>query len=474
MSAAERARRAQAWLARIPGWGWVVLLSLATWAVYGLGSVGYDSIYLLLWGDDVIHGDLPDYASPHAPTPHPLANLIAIPLALLGKSGALYAFQLLTIASFGALGYVSFLLGRQLFSVPVGVLFALFLLTRPLLVRQVLVASIDIWFLFLIVLAMLLEARRPRRGAAVLAVLALAGLLRPEAWLLAGVYWLWLWPASDWPRRIRHAALVAAAPLLWALADLVVMGDPVFSLFSTQEATARIDYPTGIKGAFNSAPRYIQGILHTPLAVGGFAGAALALWLRRRGSTLPAAMIALGSLSFLLLGLGSLPLVPRYFFVVSACLALFAAFALVGWHQLAPGTRGRRLWIAAAALALVVSIPSLTRDWRNLDRRDAVADRFDDYQHDLFELVESRAVRDSFDRCPLIWVHNFRIRPMLIYALRDPYIEPEIEPFIKARRGLILHPAVKTARFAVPPGFRLVDFNKSWALWERCPSPRSS
>ena len=33
-----------------------------------------------------------------------------------------------------------------------------------------------------------LEAARPRRGRAVLVLLLLAGLLRPEAWVLSGVY----------------------------------------------------------------------------------------------------------------------------------------------------------------------------------------------------------------------------------------------------------------------------------------------
>ncbi len=54
---------------------------------------------------------------------------------------------------------------------------------------------IDIPYLALVVWAIALEAQQPRRGTAVFALLALAGLLRPEAWLLAGLYFLWTLPA---------------------------------------------------------------------------------------------------------------------------------------------------------------------------------------------------------------------------------------------------------------------------------------
>ena len=55
------------------------------------------------------------------------------------------------------------------------------------------------------------RSRRARRAAAVpvMALLAVAGLLRPEAWVLAGAYWLWcgggaLRPARARPRRARR------------------------------------------------------------------------------------------------------------------------------------------------------------------------------------------------------------------------------------------------------------------------------
>ncbi len=77
-----------------------------------------------------------------------------------------------------------------------------------------------------------LEAERPRRGRSVALLLALAGLLRPEAWILASGYVAWLWWAD---RRIDPvvAALGVGAPLLWFLLDARVTGDPLFSLHQT-------------------------------------------------------------------------------------------------------------------------------------------------------------------------------------------------------------------------------------------------
>ena len=65
---------------RVPGWlktgVGVLALALLLWLVYGEGPIGYDTSYALLWGDQLAHAHLPDYVALHAPTPHPLANLV--------------------------------------------------------------------------------------------------------------------------------------------------------------------------------------------------------------------------------------------------------------------------------------------------------------------------------------------------------------------------------------------------------------
>ncbi len=43
----------------------------------------------------------------------------------------------------------------------------------------------------------------PRRGTPVFVLLAAAGLLRPEAWLLSGLYFLWCFLPATWPQRVQ-------------------------------------------------------------------------------------------------------------------------------------------------------------------------------------------------------------------------------------------------------------------------------
>ena len=97
-------------------------------------------------------------------------------------------------------------------------------------------AFVDVPFLALVMWAAALEARRPRRGLAPMALLAAAGLLRPEAWVLAGLYWLWCLPGRSPGARLRLLGLAAAAPVAWCLVDLAVTGDPLFSVRSTSSA----------------------------------------------------------------------------------------------------------------------------------------------------------------------------------------------------------------------------------------------
>src|SRR5437868_6476050 len=80
----------------------------------------------------------------------------------------------------------------ELLAIAAGALAALLFVTRVPVLSYGVRAYVDIPYLLLILGALLVESRRPRAGAPVLALLALAGLLRPEAWLFSALYWLYL------------------------------------------------------------------------------------------------------------------------------------------------------------------------------------------------------------------------------------------------------------------------------------------
>jgi hypothetical protein len=456
---------------------WLPLLALAALAAYGRGYVGYDGFFALAWGSELMHGGVPDFESPVAPTPHPLSLLVGALLSPL-DSGAPTAYQALVLLSFGALGWAAFELGRRLFSTPVGAVFALLMLTRPALAREMLHASIDIPFLALVMSAAAVEAGRPRRGVLVLLLLAAAGLLRPEAWLLSAAYLAYLFPDAAPRERVRLSALAAAAPVLWALTDLLLTGDPLHSLHGTRELAEQLDRPRSAGTAPQLLPRYLLYILEEPVTWCGVAGCLAVLWLFYQRALLPLAILFLGLLGFLVLGVAGLPLLTRYLLLPALMLALFCAVALVGWLQLEAGTRVRRAWMAAAAVVgavLVITAPGDVDELRE-------AKELGLFRRDVQRDAEAIARRIDDAPCGPIHVPNHRPVPLLAYWLDAPSGSILQREERQPTEGVFLAPATDavvrsflaspgdTAAVDVfpPPGFERNAENSSWVVFERC------
>ena len=221
----------------------------------------YDTYYTLVWGQELFHGHLPDYDVFRTPTPHPLSTLVAWAMAPFGTASD----RILVLVAL--LGYVGFLavmfaftkrlLGRTIAFVAVAVL-----LTRTDMQLLALRAMFDLPFYLMVFAAALVELRRPRAGWPVLVLLALAGLLRPEAWLLGGVYWLWL--ARELPRgeALKLLPLVVAAPVLWMLADTIVTGEPLYSLTSTREVSDQFGRNRGARRRAAQPPALLRRQRH--------------------------------------------------------------------------------------------------------------------------------------------------------------------------------------------------------------------
>ena len=148
-------------------------------------------------GRELLHLDTPSWSA--GATPHPLTNLLGVVAALVPSASetVLLAVGYLAV---GALVVGVFAVGRALFGVAAGVLAALLVFTRDTLLFYGALAYLDVIFAALVIWAIALEAARPRRGVPVLVLLAIAGLVRPEAWLLSAAYWV-LRPAGTGARR---------------------------------------------------------------------------------------------------------------------------------------------------------------------------------------------------------------------------------------------------------------------------------
>jgi hypothetical protein len=461
-----------AWLVVVPA------LAVALRLLHGPGHIGYDAIWALLWGRQLAHGEIPDFEAPVAPTPHPLANLVSAPLSLLGYDAAITAVLALSWLALAGLVYAAFTLGRELFAWPVGALAAALIATRTTLVNETLQAIVDVPFLALVTAACVLEVRRPRRGLAVPLLLLAAGLLRPEGWLLAGAYAVYALPARD--DRIRLVAVLAAAPLLWALFDLLATGDPLYSLHGTQELAAQLDRPREAGTALAAAPAYLRFALGEPAIWLGFAGAAAALLWSLDRALLPGALVVIGLISFIALGFAGLPLLVRYLLLPSVMLAIFAGVAAFGWLTLPAEHEARRAWMVVGLAALALLALDVPDEARRLDRSLDYAGQRRAIQDSLGDLARQPDVRELSARCRL-HVPEHRPRPLLAWWLdRPPEEFPSERPkgdswtalaYADDRTAAVFsvsRPAPPAGAAGLPPGGRRIAANEHLLLYARC------
>ncbi|MEN3279539.1 MAG: hypothetical protein V7607_679 [Solirubrobacteraceae bacterium] len=311
----------------------------------------YDSYYSLLWGREVLHGVKPSFDAYRAPTEHPLAVAFGALLSIVGDPADRIMVGA-TLASFVVLVAGLYRLARASFGTLVGLAAAGLLCTRfdfPFLAAR---AYIDIPYLGFVVWAAALESERPRRGTPVFVLLACAGLMRPEAWLLSGLYFLWCFPPTDWPRRVRYAILTGFPPVLWTALDWWATGDPKFSLTHTSGLAEELGRTAGLSHIPSATVQFLKGLDKVPVFYAGIAGLIVATVLTPRRARMPLALLVIGLGTFVLVGLAGLSVIDRYLLVPSLVVMVFAAVALGGWTMLSPG-RVQKLWAIASALLIV-------------------------------------------------------------------------------------------------------------------------
>ena len=396
-----------------------LVIAAAALLAYGPAAAGYDASWALLWGAELLHGGQPSYEAAGAPTPHPLLNAVCVPLAALGDHSA-DALLGLTALTFGWLAVAAYLLGARLFSRPVGLVFAALLLTRATLGGETVQALVDVPYLALVVSAAASEARRPRAGWPVLAQLGLAGLLRPEGWLLAAAYAAYLLPALDPRARVRTAALAAAAPLLWLASDLAITGDPLFSLHTTRDLAETLNRPRDFRAAVETAPQYLESVLGTGVALVGLAGCVVAAVALYERALLPLAILGLGLLAFMALGVAGLPILTRYLLVPGVVLTLFCAVVIAGWSALPRGDPWRTRLAAAAAAGVAGVAAAIPGDARQHDRFAAFTGGLARAQGDLERAIDDPDVRRPAATLPILTTDQRAVPLLALWLDRPP------------------------------------------------------
>jgi hypothetical protein len=490
--------------------------AVVLWVVSGVGFANYDTLYALAWGGQLARGETPQYGIPIAPTPHPLIEILGAILSPLSPRAIEGVTVALGFLALSGCGWVLYRLGALWFGRAAGALAALILVTRVPVLSYGVRAYVDIPYLLLVLSAVLVESRRRRSetdgipdraaGAPVLALLALAGLLRPEAWVFSGLYWLYAigWTprsARAWVRARGRAAkpqakkpqakprvdkrtvgltlLAVAAPLVWVVSDWLVTGHPLWSLTNTRNTATTLDRITGIGNVPEYIPRRIGEILSPAVLFGAALGGVLSLWLLPRRARLGAIVGVIAVVVFAAFATAGLPINTRYAFLAAAILCVFCGAGAFGWTRLPREDPRRRWWMAGGALVLLALLASIPSQYHSANRELTKLARQQSIQNDLLALVDDGAIAR---RCEPVGVPNHAPIPLLaLYLETSPreIVSAEARPIThgtyvdpasrEVEDDYVLDPHDPHLAVNVPPGFTEAHANRSWFVFAHCP-----
>ena len=460
----------------------VTLVGFVLWPSYP----NYDSIYSLVWGRELLSGAEPSFEAFRAPTQHPLALLAAVLLWPLGED-ADHALVLVTLLSFVAVVVAVYRLGRDAFAPLVGLAAALVMLTRfdfPYLAVR---AYIDIPFMALVLWAAVLELERPRRGGMVWVLLGAAGLLRPEAWALAGLYWLWmsLGEGATWALRLRWALYAAAPALVWIGIDLAVTGDPLYSQHATSETVAELDRGEELTELPGALATSMTELVKPPVILAGLAGIALAVALVPRRAVMPGIVLLAGVGTFLAIGAAGFAVIDRYLIVAAAAFCIFAGFAIAGFAAVERLGTARVVWAAgSAAILAAVIVFTLTRTLA-LGEFNADLTFRSEANESLERVLASPAVEERIDAgCGPVTTPTHKIVPDVRWLLdadedqvisrSDPAYRPypgELAIYGQGRRTLdkqAFDGDTPATTQIPPPGLEPIARDRYYSVWTAC------
>ena len=190
----------------------------------------------------------------------------------------------------------------------------------------------------------------PAPGHARLLLLAAAGLLRPDAWVLSGAYWLWCsWPADN-RTRLRYLALAAHRARAVGRGRHRRHRRPSVLADCTAGLAQELERTQGFSSVLARVWSYGVRIDKLPVLLGGIVGVPLAVWLAPRRALAPLAALVLLTAVFVAEGAVGASVIDRYLLGAATMLLPFCAVSIGGWAMLAPGLgaaarvdrRGRR------------------------------------------------------------------------------------------------------------------------------------
>jgi hypothetical protein len=363
-------------------------------------TLGYDAWAWNVWGRQLAHLDL---ATTAGPSFKPLPVLALAPLSVLGDATPVVWMGLMRAAAVLSL-LLAYRLGARLAGPLAGAVAALSLALSADLYRTALLGSAEPVLIALTLGA--IDRHLAERRDWALVLIALAGLIRPEAWVLLGAYGVFVWLRE--PRlRPLVAAAVVLPPALWLGMDWIGSGEPLHAGSTATSATEGSAANARVP-AFEVVRRAADAVI-VPTLILAAVGTAFAVRCRDR-PVLSLAALALGWIAVVaIMAEVGFTGTRRYLAAPAAALCVVAGVGL-GWLLDAVRERRARIavGVAVAALALVPALLRAREDARMLSVARSQADQ----RHELL-----RAIDRSGGRAAVLRPGRPAINPWLQTAL---------------------------------------------------------
>jgi hypothetical protein len=358
----------------------VALIGAATLLVPA--TLGYDAWAWTVWGRQLAHLDLDTTAGPSF---KPLPVLVLAPLSWLG--GAAPYVWLAAMRACAAAGLLlAYKLGARLAGPVAGVAAAISLALSADLYRTALLGSAEPALIVLVLAAFdrHLDGRRDHA----LILIALAGLIRPEAWVLLAGYGVYVWVRE--PRlRILTAFAVIVPPLLWLGLDWAGSGDALHGSATAREP-AEGSAANAAVPAFEVLRRAADAVIVPTLVLA--AVGLVEAWRRRDRRVLSLATLSLGWIAVVaIMAEAGFTGTRRYLAAPAAGLCVIAG---VGFAWLLDAVPERRRLAAAGVIAALALVPALLRA-REDARALSVAREQADQLAELRTAVDEAGGRDA-------------------------------------------------------------------------------
>jgi hypothetical protein len=275
---------------------------------------------------------------------------------------------------------------------------------------------------------------------------------------------------------------VTIGPVVWILTDLIVTGDPLFSLLHTSSSAEDLGRQRTVGELPAAVSEFFTAIVKWPVLAAAVIGLGLAISFAPRRAAVPLALLVSGVLTFALIGAAGASVIERYLAVAAVALLVFAGVAVAGFTMVRRGWI-RTTWMALSA-ALVVFGIVFTATHVRLDTFDSELTFRGDAHRDLVRVLESAPVQKAL-KCGPLSEPNHKLVPDSRWILDLPAnrVIPRAAPGApKPRKGVAL---VVTSRFAIfkhawsndgdspliqlpPPGWKRIVTSDFYAAYAKC------